>query len=392
MWLYLGIYLLFITGSFFVINRSNRKDIVDFRGCSTVRRLRQNERIFLFLLCFMLLCISVFRYGLGSDYALYQRNYEGTAGYWELTDNRLLYALLNQLFHLFHLPFQSFIGFFAIYSLLLFQIIVKRYSWEQFLSYAMLVGQSYYSFSLSGFRQFAAIISLLFAVHMYYKDGKLSWNNWKWLIFLGIAVGVHLSSLFGVVLIVLLIKWNPKPKTVFILNICGIFTLIATRIFLGRINSLIAFLVGRMGAYSGYLNYANSAEQYYRLFSQSGTALFNLLLLLPSLFFCYEIFKDNNIGSFKCDNFNILMLKMYYVWQLFLCFNMNSEMINRLAMYISISSVFVYPTILRYVHNRYGKKCLWIAWLFIILSIGFVFLRALLRNIYDIIPYVSIFN
>ena len=71
---------------------------------------------------------------------------------------------------------------------------------------------------------------------------------------------------------------------------------------------------------------------------------------------------------------------------------MSSEMIDRFVMYYSISSLFLFPEIVAYCKWKWGKQISFVALLVFCSIIAFMYYRNLSSNIYEIVPYVSIFS
>ena len=162
-----------------------------------------------------------------------------------------------------------------------------------------------------------------------------------------------------------------------------------TRLSLTYINRLIALIVSYSGYYSNYLNYTGA--QYYRLYSQ-GTSLYATILLVPSMYLVYKIIEAHNDGDFQMTEFSYTMLKIYFFYEMFLCFNMSSEMIDRFAFYFAISVVFAYPLFIKFIHWKRGKKTALQALLFLLLAMLYMFTRYLGTNAYGIVPYSWIFG
>lgn len=387
---YMTIYVVLCINTFLILNKSSRYmmtldyTVSDFQMC-------QVQRIIYFVFCFFLIGLSCLRYGLGTDYFLYESGYNGTNAQWEIVDKRGIFGLLINLFNKLNLPYQALIAFFAIASLSILFYLIKRYSWNPMFSLAVLVGMSFYSFSLSGFRQFAAIILIMFAIHMNSCSQKIKHLYISTIVILLVAGSIHQTSLIASVIILLIFFWKPKTSTIFKLSIAGVCALGITRVFIKYINQLITIIVGLTGYYSNYLKYGNSSVRYYRLYSE-GTSLFNIILLIPCLFLIYRIIKDYNEGIFRLSKFSYVTTKLYFIYQLFLCMNMSSEMIDRFAFYFSFSMIFSYPLFLKYIHFKWNKKNAALFSTFLCLANGYMFARYLSNNAYGIIPYVSILS
>lgn len=386
MFFYIALYTFGVIGSLHILNHSKRTAIEDAKEIKGA--MNRNMKGYFYVYCTILIALSCLRYGIGTDYFLYEKNFTGSAGWWEVVDLRGAFGYLVRLFAALHIPYQVFIALFAYLSLTVIFKLALKYSWNPILTVTLLVGLSFYSFSMSGFRQFAAIAILIYAIHINCENERNRKLIIKTLIWLVIAGLFHQTSLLASVIIILLIFWNPKKKQMQILNGVFLVLFVLTRVFIVQINHLISLMVSMTGYYANYLNYIGA--HYYRLYSQ-GTSLYNTLLLIPCLFFLYRIISDFNASKYVLNKFSYTALKIFYFYQLFLCFNMSSEMIDRFLFYFSIMAVFVYPMFIRYAHIKYGKRFSLALGLFIICVVGYMFTRYLSTNAYGIIPYDWIF-
>lgn len=384
---YLSIYFLFVFASFiFFANYSKIKF-----SLNEDYKIPILTKLSFCLFCSILILSSCLRYGIGTDYFLYQRLFNGTSFSWESVDARFLFKFFIDLFNKLHLPFQLFVSFFAIVSLLLLFIVIFRKSMNPYLSVAIFLGSSLYSFSLSGFRQFAAIILVLYSAYIYTEsDTKLKNNKLISLLFILIALGIHMTALPATIILYLIYLWKPSIKTVQFLSIAAVPITIILRMSLGLVNKLVVFIVMHSGYYSGYNNYLRTGMSY-RLLSD-GISLYNLILMIPILFFISSILLDYAKGNYPLSSFRLLVMKVSFCCELFYSLNMSSEMIDRFVMYYSISSLFLFPEIVAYCKWKWGEQISFVALLVFCSIIAFMYYRNLSSNIYEIVPYVSIFS
>lgn len=387
MFFYILLYLVSAIGSFLVFNRAKKAEI-NFASGKHEYNMHSLCYFNYILFCGFLIFFSCARYGIGTDYFLYKKSYEGTAGWWEIVDMRGVFGWLVKVFTSINLPYQVFIICFSIVSLGIIFTIVLRCSWNPWLSIATLLGLSYYSFSLSGFRQFCAMMLLIFAVYMNTVNKNMKHLRLSTVLVLIIAGAIHQTSLVASIIIIILFYWKPNEKTIYRLSLIGIVLFVITRLSLTYINGLIALIVSYSGYYSNYLNYTGS--QYYRLYSQ-GTSLYATILLIPSMYLIYKIIDSYSNNRFELTEFSYMMLKVYFFYEMFLCLNMSSEMIDRFTFYFAISVVFVYPLFIRYIHWKQGKKTAVQVLLFLIVAMLYMFTRYLGTNVYGIVPYSWIF-
>lgn len=381
-------YLLSAIGSFFVFNRSKRTEICTVQGKHEYN-MHSLCAINYLVFCGLLIFLSCTRYGIGTDYFLYKKCYDGTAGWWEIVDMRGVFGWLVNVFTSAKLPYQFFIMCFSVVSLGLLFITVLRCSWNPWLSITAFIGLSYYSFSLSGFRQFCAMILLVFAVYINTANKQMKHLKLSTVLILIIAAGIHATSLVASLIIIIIFYWKPKKKNIYIFSVCGVCLFVVTRLSLPYVNRLIELIVSYSGYYSNYLNYTGS--QYYRLYSQ-GTSLYSAVLLVPSMYLVYKIIDAYNNSEFQLTEFSYTMLKIYFFYEMFLCLNMSSEMIDRFAFYFAISVIFVYPLFIKYIHWMRGKKAALQVLLFLLIAMLYMFNRYLGTNAYGIVPYSWIFG
>lgn len=385
---YVSLYLITAIGSFFVFNRSKSTEINTVQGKHEYN-MHSLCYVNYFVVCGLLVFLSCARYGIGTDYFLYKKGYEGTAGWWEIVDMRGVFGWLIKVFTSLKLPYQFFIMCFSIVSLgIMFTIVLYR-SWNPWLSMTAFLGLSYYSFSFSGFRQFCAMMLLVLAVYINTDNKNIKHLKLSTVLILIVAAAIHETSLLASLLIIIIFYWKPQKKTVYRFSMVGVILFVITRMSLTYINRLISLIVSYSGYYSNYLNY--TGDQYYRLYSQ-GISLYATILLVPSMYLVYKIIEAYNSQDFQMTDFSYTMLKIYFFYEMFLCFNMSSEMIDRFAFYFAISAVFVYPLFIKYIHWKRGKKTALQSLIFLIAAMLYMFTRYLGTNAYGIVPYSWIFG
>lgn len=355
-----------------------------------VREYPLPTKFFLGFISSILIVVSCLRYGIGTDYFLYQRLFTGNTLIWEKVDARLLFKFSIDFFNRLHLPFQVFVSFFSFFSLfLLFKVIYKK-SKNPFLSIAIFMGSSLYSFSLSGFRQFAAIVLVLYSSYLYTRTTENSkYNKFICLGIVIIAFSIHMTALPAAIIFYLVYLWKPSIKTVQILCISAIPITVITRIGLGLVNKVFILIVTHSGYYSGYSNYLSN-NMGLRLLSK-GISLYNLILLIPLLYFIFFMLFDYVKGNYHLSSFNLFIIKISLCCELFYSLNMSSEIINRFIMYFSISSLFLFPEIVAYCNWKWGRRISIVTLLGFLALITFMYFRNLSSNIYDIVPYISVF-
>ena len=386
--LYILLYLVSAVGGFLVINKAQIKELGNSTG-KYEYHMRAGSHLGYIVFYGILGFLACRRYGIGTDYFLYKKGYDGTAGWWEIVDMRGVFGWLVKVFTGLNLPYQVFIAFFSVVSLGIIFKIILRCSWNPWLSITAFLGLSYYSFSLSGFRQFCAMMLLVLAIYINTENKKIKHLKLSTVLVLIIAAAIHETSVVASIIIIAIFYWKPQKKTIYRFSIIGVGVFALTRISLTYINKLIALIVSYSGYYSNYLNYTGS--QYYRLYSQ-GTSLYATVLLIPSMYLVYKIIESYNAGEFQLTDFSYMMLKIYFFYEMFLCLNMSSEMIDRFAFYFAISVVFIYPIFTKYVQWKSGKKAAMQVFLFLIAAMLYMFTRYLGTNAYGIVPYSWIFS
>ncbi|MBR7928198.1 EpsG family protein [Aerococcaceae bacterium zg-ZUI334] len=383
MFFYLSLYIFF--AAIAIVNRNMHIESVNVKlriGNISISL----KNLMFWILSTLLIALSCFRYGIGTDYFHYKNAYDGTMPWWISIDERLLFKWLMQLFNALHLPFQVFIIFFSLLSLILLFKMVESESSNPYFSVAVFLGLSIYSFSFNSFRQFAAIVVLIYAFYTLKKKRKLL----NFIFFVLVSIGLHMSALLAAIVWLVIDYWKPKLFHFRMFMFGAVVLLPITWISLNYVNKVLLFLIHFTGHYSGYVNYERTAMAY-RLLS-SGITLYNLIFIFPVLSLIIYIMRDYFLGKYNLSDFQLLCLKVSFLCNFFYSFNLSSEMIDRMIFYFSILNIFLYPELIRYIRWKWGNFFAFIAILVLTMIVGYMFYRNLNFNIHEIIPYKTIFS
>lgn len=388
MWFYFSLYIIATVLTILTFNKIKKCNFNKYLNREIRMGFYLNLLYCLFII--VLIIIASCRYRIGTDYGLYEKGYNGIShsGWLNIEFNGLFKVLID-FFNMLGFSYQEFITFFAIFTLGIFATVFYKYSINPFGSVLTLIGLSYFTFGMNSFRQFFAVSLVLYATILFGRKLGYKKISLKAIVIVAIAVGIHNSALYASIIILLISFWKLRSKRIRILNFIGIILCCVTRAMLPLVNKCIGFITLHMGIYSSYANY--SGDNYYRFYSQ-GTSAYNLLLLIPNLIIIYYMVKDYETNKFYLKSFEKILIKVYYFTQLFYCLNMNSEMIIRFTVYFSITTVLMYPLLIKYLHWKCGKSIAFVMLLILILAMGFMFWRNLSNNVYGILPYTSIFN
>ena len=209
-----------------------------------IKKDKWNVTDFLFLA--ILIVFSGIRYGIGTDYFLYESIYEKSVYSLDiLATNRtgIGFSYLCNIFNKVGLSYQFLIAFVACITMICFYTFFKKNSTNPGRTILLYISLGFYTSSFNGFRQMLSVGLLLIAFDLFKNKRRL------WSIIFGIcSVLIHSSSLFGIALylIVYLLK-NRKINFVIVYPVAILISMFYKQIF--------SYVLPFFEHYAGYLDY-----------------------------------------------------------------------------------------------------------------------------------------
>lgn len=296
--------------------------------------------------CFILLFLSAFRYGIGTDYFVYYDNYL------QAINSSIDFNLVSYIIRFLrssNLPFQIIIIACSCSFLLpIFYLTYKLCYHYKLFSLGVLLGLSYYVYSYNIFRQFAAIgLMLLFLYRWVYTSKN------KYIFALIIPILIHPSSLVALVFYYLISKMQFKYQTLKALSYLGIFVFLFVPESLG---SLFVKKFIQLFTNTIYGGYATSQDTNFlaRIYNQS-MEFVPKMLIIPFLIALPIMLNRLNYSTriqaqytnkSRLINVQEYFLKMYFCYFMVMSLKIGSEMVSRFLMYFSIVGIWTIPMLL----------------------------------------------
>lgn len=343
--------------------------------------------IFYYIWCCILVILSAFRFGIGTDYYTYLNIYDNAlSGEFDFN----LFVCIIKLLRQMNLPFQIIIIIASCLFLIPIMYLIYKINYNyKFFSLGILIGFSYYVYSYNVFRQYSSIGLMLLFFYMYYKS-----NMKKWLALMILPILIHPSSAIPIILYLIISKVKFRYRFIRIVSILFlVLFFIIPQSFATQIVKLLMGLFAQ-GMYSGYAT-TQDAKFQLRIYYQSmefipKVLIIPSLIVLPTLIAFYDKEGKNTI--------NQVLAKVYFVYFLIMSFKFGSEIVSRFLTYFSILGIFVIPQAFTYVdltsHSAISVKR-WIVRLcgVIIIAISVYYqIKWMNANACAAYPYASIFN
>ena len=296
--------------------------------------------------CFILLFLSAFRYGIGTDYNVYYNEYLHALNG---SINFNLVSYIIKLLRLCNLPFQIIIIACSCSFLLpIFYLTYKLcYNYKLF-SLGVLMGLSYYVYSYNIFRQCAAIGLMLFFLFRWVYTSKN-----RYIFALIIPILIHPSSLIALVFYYLISKMHFKYRTLKALSCAGILVFLFVPESIGSlfVKNFIQLFTNTI-----YGGYATSQDINFlaRIYNQNMEFVPKILIIpfliaLPIML--NRLNYSNKILVHYRDKSHLInvqeyFLKMYFCYFMVMSLKIGSEIVSRFLMYFSIVSIWAIPMLL----------------------------------------------
>jgi len=336
------------------------------------------ESVALYFIAIFLIIVSAIRYGIGTDYLVYERAYN----YSDFENFDFLYKLTYKILKAFNLPYQAFIILTALISIgLITYLILKTKGINRIFSIVVFLGLNYYGMSFNMFRQFSSICIVMFAVYCYSQKKVIVAIS----LYI-VAMGFHMSALLTFPVVIFLLFFKAERKSIIFLSTIAIvmFLVVPTSLT----GNIVQYFLIHSGRFSEYLNATDTFAL--RTFNQ-GLSRTNTILFLPNIILIAKILCDKDYLNTKSVYIQYC-LKIMYMYILIISFKIGSEMIDRFLTYFSITCVWVYPVIENYLKYKYSKTLGNIYKLIIILICSYTLIYQLNANVYQIVPYKTIFS
>lgn len=294
-----------------------------------LKRYKFFRNLFLILSFFVLWYVSANRYGIGTDYKLYENMYyeitsisnikEGIRSFayvepgWVLF-NYFVYIFFGDVTYIFSLS--SFI------TLLLFYIFIYKNNNSNLWVSVLIYGCIFYLQSFNLVRQFMAMSICLFCIK--YINQK---NIFKFIGVILIATLFHFSAIVFIPIYFLI-------KNIEKLKVSKYFLLIGIVVIMLFYNQILTLIINITGFEKYSIYYSNGINISY------SDIIFKLVLL---------IIVSLNLKVIKKDNVNIYrIINIYYIGILLSFLSFFAPFIGRISYYFEMCLVIIIPNILKY--------------------------------------------
>jgi hypothetical protein len=340
----------------------------------------------------VLLLLSAFRYGIGTDYWTYYKEYMNSSG--KINMNLVSYVI--RFLSKVHLPYQLvIIACSCLFLIPVMYLIYKlNYDYKLF-SLGILMGFSYYVYSYNIFRQFTAIGLMFLFLYKWYTT-----SNKKYLFALILPAMIHSTSIIAIVVYFIISKIEFKVKIMQIVGFVGIavFLLVPADVGSDLIKNM--FQIFKYTTYSGYVT-TKDANFLTRIYSQS-MAFIPKMLIIPALI-ALPLIQNQVNYRLKATTINDetyleltgqkLFIKVYFAYFMLMSLKIGSEIVTRFLMFFSIVEIFVIPFAFTYIENKGWNRWLKRALvLFIIFVSVYYHITWLNGNGCEAYPYQSVFT
>ncbi len=270
----------------------------------------------------IIILFSGLRYGIGSDYILYESSYQLGTSIENALQSRtgIGYTLLTYFFNTkLNLNYQAWIFIVSFCTNFLIYSFMKKHSERPGLVMLIYIALGFYAFSLNGFRQSIATMFVIYGLNYLQRKKKI-----KCLIFYLIGFSIHSISLLSILVFSFLYL---KPK----LKIRPLYVLIISLIGFILYDFLYLKIVGGMDAYQMYYDTANEYK------SGVGTYL-NVLFYIV----IYTFIMITNMKKIEDYNGNNnLYFKIATIGIIINIFSIKNWLFNRVALQFLIFITFI---------------------------------------------------
>ncbi len=311
----------------------------------------------------ILIVFSSIRYGIGTDYFLYQRIYLSSRTHTILASDRtgIGFSVLERFFSkTLNLDYTYFVAFCAIITIICFYIFFKKNSNKPGRSILIFVALSFYTSSFNAFRQYLSL-SIILIGYIFFQDKKYI----KSIILFIISVSFHSSAIIPIALyLIILILKKIEIKTIYVIILSIILYFLYDPIF--------NLLINNSNAYAIY--------EYYDLVPGIGTYL--IVLFYYSLYFFLIVPNRKKIDVSHKKYLNLISIGICV-----LSLQLHNWLFSRASSYFMI----FLPIILSdYYDKRFNVNSKLEKIIFHLLL--FVYFFAYVRTFGGVYPYKSIFS
>lgn len=311
----------------------------------------KNSNLIFKTIFLILITLSIFRFGSGTDYFGYWHHY------YRLPDDTLVHALnynngmeigFNFLMFVFKeigANYQLFIGSVSLFTMIIFYKVIKSNSQFEMGSLLILAANYYPIYVNSAIRQGIALALVMLATFAYLQNKKIL----KYVIIVFIASLFHISAIVTLLFIPIIILSRTKLNNTLI-NILLIFLSII--LYLMNFSSIISVVF----------------PEFHYVPSES-----NLLTIVLRIFFLILIFLLSKNAKYVTP-FEESLIYIYFMGTLLFFSTSNITILSRLLEYFIISEVIIIPNLIVR-QKESGKKMLFS------LSIAIVFGTLLIKDL-----------
>ena len=338
---------------------------------------KKNNKIIYFIFVSILIILSMFRYGIGTDYIAYLNYYKNNSvGVINSIrfDNHMDigYRILMGISKKLGISFEGFIMIISFIMIALVSYIIINNSKNRILSLFVFYSVYYQIYINSAIRQGIALSIFIYAFYKYLKNG----NNKKYIISIIFAALFHKSILITLIIVLI----NRKIEFLFQktkLNIFFLFIAIAIFLFKGERLFVTLFNIG------------------YKTQEVNILAILLRVIILMFIIYLYINSEENSVG-----NFEKLQIYLIYIGLIIYFIFCRINIMSRLTEYFSIIEVILIPNLLTYLKGiNLSKRIICVAFYIVICSSIYIkdtksFLEQgsyFSKNILDY-KYISIFN
>lgn len=333
-------------------------------------RIILGPNIYLLFSCTILFFMSAVRYGIGTDYVLYNGIYN--SGIETELNMGWLYSSISTLFRNLNIDYQWFLAFNSLLYMSAVFFIIRLFSPYKYISLLILLGSYSYFSGMNTFRQFSSISIVLISLILLYKYKRIFLSILMYV--LGIAM--HSSSLLFIPLFLLkIIKFQSKGYLI-VLGICFLS-------FFGLPDQLKSEIFNTMLKMNSFFHEKYSSSDL-SVFTEGSTRGLNnkLFYLFYWLITFGYIFKKAKFKK-EIDWIDKIFL-FYFIFNSFMPF---STLVERVSYLFDLFSIIIFPRFINVQESVYTKN---IFKFVIILVFVFRMISVLLKNGDGVVPYHSI--
>lgn len=322
-------------------------------------------KIWDYLLLFLLIIFSSIRYGIGTDYFLYNRMYNASSAMiarnFGTSRTGMGFTKIMYQFHdVWNLDYKIFIFFCALITIVCVYVFFKKASNNPGRSILLYVALGAYVSSFNGYRQSLGISILLL--------GYLLFQKRKYILaalLAFIAVLMHSSMILPLLVFLIIYKFKDveiKPVFVIIISIICYFSY----------NKIFPIIINFSDAYSGYENYNSTPGV--------GTYLMVLFYYIVYLFILSPKRKEFN-------NNTKIYFNLVSVGVCIMSLQLHNWLFNRLVEMFTIFMPIVLSEFYDHIYNKDNKKIV----SFVFHMCAFIYFIVFINSFGEVVPYKTIF-